>query len=43
MAIKVSMYGADKDSDEYNAALKLKKNYSRYYAGQCNRRNCSVC
>lgn len=26
MAIKVSVYGADKDSDEYNAALKLKKN-----------------
>lgn len=25
MAIKVSVYGADKDSDEYNAALKLKK------------------
>ena len=25
MSIKISVHGADKDSDEYNAALKLKK------------------
>ena len=43
MAVKVSVYGSDKESDEYIGALKLKKNNPGWDASLRNGGDSSFC